>query len=803
MDLTQRKLTKSEWESIEVPVSENEKEIAKLIKKGFHDINIRYNNNKSLLSYMHVSNDMHKYLYDEYFAKNINNLCKKYNIKNYSIKTEKYYKHKKADIIRINNINKNSSFPYINNTDYMIFEYLILEIIEHILKYKSRETSKWIFYYYTLLNLKNLNITNCNIYVMEFIDKIIDICNEDVSVVTIVAQSPEMIEKNKYLLKYADISLYDHQKKLFAAFNNELSTSTPKLVLYIAPTATGKTLSPIGLAEKYRVIFVCAAKHVGLALAKSSISAGRKIALAFNCRDAEDIRLHYNAVKEAIRDKRSGTIRKVDNTVGNNVEIIICDIKSYLSAMYYMQAFNNIENIITYWDEPTITMDYEEHPFHEMIKKNWSDNIIPNIVLSSATLPKQDELDDVVSDYISRFGGEILSIVSHDCKKSIPILNKVGEVYLPHLDFVDYKLMKKSMAHCKSYPTIMRYMDLKQIVKFLLYIDKSEYVNERYKITNYFENINEITMVSLKNYYIKVLSLIRENDWSDIYNYFQNKENRYKPYQSNIHIVTSDAYTLTDGPTIYLTNNVEKISKFCLQEANIPKNVMSGIMVDIEFNNNLNKEIIKLEKEFEDATAKDAEKDNKMSNNNRLSPELQRLKQKIDDLRNSIKPTSLPDVFIPNKLDHIKKYKSSDMRDTNAFTSDISQDIVIKIMQLNDIKDTWKVLLLMGIGVFTNHESITYTEIMKELADQQKLYFIIASSDYIYGTNYQFSQGYIGKDLLGITQEKSIQAMGRVGRNSIQQEYSIRFRDDDLIKKLFLPEEEKPEVKNMNKLFCK
>ena len=44
MDLTQRKLTKSEWESIEVPVSENEKEIAKLIKKGFHDINIRYNN---------------------------------------------------------------------------------------------------------------------------------------------------------------------------------------------------------------------------------------------------------------------------------------------------------------------------------------------------------------------------------------------------------------------------------------------------------------------------------------------------------------------------------------------------------------------------------------------------------------------------------------------------------------------------------------------------------------------------------------------------------------------------------------
>ena len=29
-------------------------------------------------------------------------------------------------------------------------------------------------------------------------------------------------------------------------------------------------------------------------------------------------------------------------------------------------------------------------------------------------------------------------------------------------------------------------------------------------------------------------------------------------------------------------------------------------------------------------------------------------------------------------------------------------------------------------------------DIMKKLAEEQKLYLIIASSDYIYGTNYQF-----------------------------------------------------------------
>jgi hypothetical protein len=121
-------------------------------------------------------------------------------------------------------------------------------------------------------------------------------------------------------------------------------------------------------------------------------------------------------------------------------------------------------------------------------------------------------------------------------------------------------------------------------------------------------------------------------------------------------------------------------------------------------------------------------------------------------------------------------------------------------MALKGVDNLWKVLLMMGIGVFINHENITYTEIMKKLADEQKLYMIIASSDYIYGTNYQFCHGFLSKDL-NLTQEKIIQAMGRIGRNNIQQTYTVRFRDDEQIAKLFTSETEKPEIINMNKLF--
>jgi len=122
-------------------------------------------------------------------------------------------------------------------------------------------------------------------------------------------------------------------------------------------------------------------------------------------------------------------------------------------------------------------------------------------------------------------------------------------------------------------------------------------------------------------------------------------------------------------------------------------------------------------------------------------------------------------------------------------------------MLIDDVEDTWKLLLLMGIGVFALHKSVRYMEIMKQLAKEQKLYLIIASTDFIYGTNYQFCHGYISTDLEDISQEKTIQAMGRVGRNKLQQDYSVRFRNDSIIYKLFQHNAHKPEVANMARLF--
>jgi hypothetical protein len=55
MDLKQRKLSKSEWDSIEIPVSKSETEILQLIVSGFSNIHIKINKTDSIFTYLKIS----------------------------------------------------------------------------------------------------------------------------------------------------------------------------------------------------------------------------------------------------------------------------------------------------------------------------------------------------------------------------------------------------------------------------------------------------------------------------------------------------------------------------------------------------------------------------------------------------------------------------------------------------------------------------------------------------------------------------------------------------------------------------
>ena len=798
MDLQQNKLTKAEWESIEIPSIASEKKILKLIIKGFNNVNIKENETLSIISYLKLSNSQSfiDYIFIKYLQPELETIYKKYNIKYNHIQLNNKLLNK-SDIIRFENMEK-----HLIERRQNIFEYILINYIENILKYNALDINsstneyeiKVLKYLYTLKIILKYNIQNSNIHLLDKINILINYFDDDIDKISIISEAKYIIISNNDLIKYKDQMLFIHQKELFARIIEPKS----KLILYIAPTGTGKTLSPIGLSEKYRIIFVCAVRHVGLALAKAAVSMEKCVAFAFGCNDIDDIRLHYFSAKEYTKNRKTGGVFKVDNSVGDKVEIMITDIKSYLYAMHYMLAFNKNENIILYWDEPTISLDYEEHIFHDIIKNNWKNNIISNIVLSSATLPSSDDMQNTINNYKERFNGNVYFIKNYDCSKSISLINRENYYEAPHYQSDDYDNILKSIKYINTNKTILRYIDLGECIRYIVYINKKKlYKNDIYSCNEYFENIEDITVESIKLYYLQLLRNIKKDTWKEIYDYFIKK--RKVVFKSTSYISTNDASTLVNGPTIYITHDVNKIGFFCIQCIKIPDHILLNISKAININSDLNQKILAMEKNYDDGINKEDMKENKISKDRGISPEMRVLKNRIDAMKEKILTVSLPDMYIPNKKDHLYKWGHKDAK--NAFTSDISEYTVEQIMLIDDMDDIWKLLLLMGIGVFSVHTSSRYTEIMKDLAKSKKLYIIIATSDFIYGTNYQFDHCYLGKDLLNMTQEKIIQALGRVGRNKTCDEYTIRIRDNSLISKIFNPEENKPEVINMQKLF--
>jgi hypothetical protein len=604
-------------------------------------------------------------------------------------------------------------------------------------------------------------VPGINPFLLRYIDKYVASVNVHSPEIIrdVFANATAMIEKNRILTEYSDETLYSHQKDLFDIFKKggARGAPIPKCVLYMAPTGTGKTMSPIGLSQGYRILFVCAARHVGLALAKSAISVGKRVAFAFGCETASDIRLHYFAAADYTVNRKTGGIFRVDNSNGVRVEIMICDMASYLIAMYYMKSFHSAENIITYWDEPTIGMDRNAgedekiDELHKLIHRVWSQNQIPNIVLSCATLPKPDEIGGALHDFRAKFMAddgtepEIHVIESHDCKKTISLLGKDGKVILPHLQFASYSaLIMDCVDHCDANRSVLRYFDVSEIIRFSSHVQP--YLREDMRIERWFKSVETITMHSIKLYYLAVLRELPADQWSNIHQFMKDtlkpkfvphdvgndirkiksvsgvsphpvstaltRQNSIAissppsqtlPPSAGILLTTVDAHTLTDGPTIYLAEDIEKIGRFYIQQSKIPDTVFASIQQKIDRNNLILKQINRIEKEVEAkmGTPSTDEKSSKKAEKEPASKEVKRMLDQIQEMRASMHNIHLSAMYIPNTKQHQEVWlpKTTPIV-KNAFVPNVDEADVREIMALN-VDNQHKLLLILGIGVFS------------------------------------------------------------------------------------------------------
>ena len=177
MDLNQQKLSKREWDTTELPVCPDEKEILTLIIKGYHDVNIMYNKNMSMISFMKLepNENIKDYLYTEYFEKVIEKFVGKYELDFDSSLSNNLRRVNSMEKLKLENMRKT-----INDCGKKIFEFYLLHIAEKMLRYYYKDNmDKFNKHYYTLYHLRNVHITNIIPKVNEFIDAIFRQCSNN------------------------------------------------------------------------------------------------------------------------------------------------------------------------------------------------------------------------------------------------------------------------------------------------------------------------------------------------------------------------------------------------------------------------------------------------------------------------------------------------------------------------------------------------------------------------------------------------------------------------------------------------
>jgi hypothetical protein len=576
-----------------------------------------------------------------------------------------------------------------------------------------------------------------------------------------------------------DVALYPHQSALY-----RIQKAPPEqrgLVLYTAPTGMGKTITPIMLAGCTKVVFVCAARHVCLALAQKSIAAGIGVAFAFGCNSPADVRLQHHAVNKFGRtDAKTGNMKEIDHLDGTKVQLCITDLGSVLHLFEWLRGQRGVlydpAQYALFWDEPTIAMDAAEHPLHEHLRQMWRECDIPFRILSSATLPDEAQLAPMLDAYKARFPGRAVHAVhAEPGEGTVSVLDPANHAVMPHHYCADRAEAVACAAFLEAHPAVLRYLDLKSVLRALS--------SNKGKWEHRFPTPASVSAQAIKRAYVGLLPDLVGDPY------------RHQLYESTIDFMGRDARHFV-GPCIFLAQDVAHIAQFCAQR--IPTTLVQSLQKNLAANDEVREKVDKLRKLFEDGIATENEK--KVAAQ-RLSPANKKILASIDALLATIQPVELPPRFVPNSAEHRAFYQVEPT--APCFTSQVDAATAGQILQ-TAVPAEWKILLLAGVGVFFSGAPAQYAEIVKRLAGQKKLFLIIADSDYIYGTNYPFFHAFVAKDLKeNLSQQKLLQACGRVGRfYDRKTTFTVFFRDPTFGRTLFFPPTKNVEADVMNSLFC-
>lgn len=548
--------------------------------------------------------------------------------------------------------------------------------------------------------------------------------------------SPELtVSRPNLLNSWSDIKLRDFQEKFkkldwfgqenFVVFLNAMIASGKTTIgVALAAAATERSSKQFSRARSQnlnlkgypfaRVIFVCANRNVRLQYGQLVTGAGYAVTIAnyndktkktklvssWRCTKVQKNR-KTKSKNRRVRAQRNKLVKNIEEEF-NLQSIIIAGPRAALDILYNSTS-EQLHETIVFGDEFTMSADKENQELTKYIAGILASGI-RQLVLSSATLPKVEELESFIDGWKNQYpSGKIIGISAINSQIGCQIISLEGKHFILHQDCKNKEDVELILKRLEEEPFVRRivcpdkvlklYKEVRKIRKDIFYIEEV-----------ICQDLKNLSHTGFVHFYIKLLGILKSMGGEEIIGVCERcfVKDEIKTEIKYENLLNNELKEIFDRPTLIRSENCESVLREMLK-----KKLGDGV-----------KYIREIQKVI------------------RFHQDRSKLKEKKQANLNK-KTTNHGKGIIQNEINDMITIPDSELLSglcDGKFGSSIAE-VIIRL----EAPDEWRLGLLLGVGLYgTFVKSKSYENLVRILGESGRLRYIISDETIIYGTDWPF-----------------------------------------------------------------
>lgn len=571
---------------------------------------------------------------------------------------------------------------------------------------------------------------------------------------TIAKKNPKLVFHDMFEETIPENTIKPHDSQIEFCRKLSENISNGVLMFYKTLTGLGKTTMIASACsfmrtspQKLKVIFCCSdlLQSVRIQVLKMAYNVGIKFGIATydSKKNNYIIKNHNNCQTNAERElivadyKSTYLILKEHETEYKN-KLETTNL-SKLTKSEYNKLMAEKNKYLLFFDEPTILTDNIKN---KTVLTHLSKilNYMPaHTILSSATLPLISELSNIVDFYRQKYpDGLVTEVVSNKTLVGCFIKDFESSHIIPHYVCKNTTELGILLEKIKNFPLIGKFYTLPFLINlndFMKKYNQSIDIDniDRFEQDNIFENI--ITLLNR----VLTLDQIAFDDFLKIEikdikeeDYDMEKLNKIEP---NFNIIMHSKL---------LTTQAFKFMGCCLIATDDPEEYVRKNFTTVLNYFKKTKKIISAHENYKNYKRQKKEYDEKIDE---IEANFTKQEKRDERINKLTKPAlNFPKVLEINSTEHMNAFSQYVKGFDRTLKKESIDQEELNILEF-DVSDNIKLLLQMGVGIFSKNIDDSYKNKVIELLSDRKLAYIIADESFCYGANYPISHVIITDEL--------------------------------------------------------